>query len=88
MRFRRRSPPFHATFKGRDVFAYQQVPRSGVRYHIMLEWFLAARWAGLGWFDDFDQLDGEDMAFIVAAYRTHQQIEAVVAFDAHKRRKR
>lgn len=53
----------------------------------MLEWFLAARWAGLHWFDDFDQLDGEDMAFVVAAYRTHQQIEAVVGYFAHKRRK-
>ena len=53
----------------------------------MLEWFLAARWAGLRWFDDFDALDGEDMAFIVAAYRTNLQIEAVVSFFAHKRRK-
>jgi hypothetical protein len=69
------------------VFAYRQIPRSGVRYNIMLEWFLAARWAGLHWFDDFDQLDGDDMAFVVAAYRTHQQIEAVVTYFAHKRRK-
>jgi hypothetical protein len=53
----------------------------------MLEWFLAARWAGLGWFDEFDQLDGEDMAFVVAAYRTHMQIEAVVAYFAHKRKR-
>lgn len=69
------------------MFAYRQIPRSGVRYSIMLEWFLAARWAGLHWFDDFDQLDGEDMAFVVAAYRTSTQIEAVVAYFAHKRRK-
>jgi len=53
----------------------------------MLEWFLAARWANLTWFDDFDQLDGEDMAFVVAAYRTHQQIEAVVSYFAHKRKR-
>lgn len=80
-------PPFQATYQGRDVFDYGQIPRSGVRYHLMLEWFLAARWAGLGWFDDFDALDGEDMAFIVAAYRTNLQIEAVVSFFAYKRRK-
>lgn len=53
----------------------------------MLEWFLAALWAGLEWFTDFDQLDGDDMAFIVAAYRTNAQIEAVVTYYAHKQRK-
>lgn len=53
----------------------------------MLEWFLAARWANIPWFGDFDQLDGENMAFVVAAYRTHMQIEAVVAYFAHKQRK-
>lgn len=53
----------------------------------MLEWFLAARWAEIGWFDEFDQLDGDDMAFIVAAYRTNMQIEAVVTYYAHKQRK-
>ena len=58
-----------------------------MRYSPVLEWFLAARWAGLGWFDDFDQLDGDDMAFIVAAYRTNQQTEAVVTYFAHKQRK-
>lgn len=52
----------------------------------MLEWFLAARWAGLDWFGAFNDLDGEDMAFVVAAYRTHQQIEAVVSYFAHKRK--
>jgi len=53
----------------------------------MLEWFLAARWAGLHWYDDFDQLDGDEMAFVVAAYRTNMQIEAVVAYFAQKKRK-
>lgn len=69
------------------MFEYRQIPRSGVRYHIILEWFLAARWAGLSWFDEFDQLDGEDMAFVVAAYRTHMQIEAVVNYFASKRKR-
>jgi hypothetical protein len=80
-------PPFQATYRGRDVFSYRQLPRSGVQYGLILEWFLAARWAGLSWFDEFDQLDGEDMAFIVAAYRTHMQIEAVVAYFANKRKR-
>jgi hypothetical protein len=58
-----------------------------VRYNLLLEWFLAARWAGINWFSDFEHLDGDDMAFVVAAYRTHMQIEAVVAYFAHKQRK-
>lgn len=69
------------------MFAYRQLPRSGVRYSLTLEWFLAARWAGLSWFDEFDHLDGEDMAFVVAAYRTHAQIEAVVSYFASKRKR-
>ena len=81
-------PCFNATYKNRDVFSYRNIPRSGVRYHLMLEWFLAARWAGLHWYDDFDQLDGDDMAFVVAAYRTNTQIEAVVNYYAHRTRKK
>lgn len=69
------------------MFAFRQLPRSGVRYTLILEWFLACRWAGLDWFSDFNELDGDDMAFIVAAYRTNAQIEAVTAYFANKRRK-
>lgn len=72
--------PFAATFRGRDVFSYQQVPRSGVKYSLLLEWFLAARWAGYKWDEEFSALDGDQMAFIVAAYRVHHQIEAVTAW--------
>jgi hypothetical protein len=81
-------PRFGATFRNRDIFSYRGLPRSGVRYNIMFEWFLAAKWAGLHWFDDFDQLDGEDMAFVVAAYRTNQQIESVLAHDAHRKKRK
>jgi hypothetical protein len=31
-------------------------------------------------------LDGDDMAFIVAAYRTSMQIEAVTAYAAHRKK--
>ncbi len=57
---------------------------------MLLEWFLAARWAGidgLQWFGEFDRLDGDDMAFLVAAYRTHMQIEAVLAWAARPKRR-
>lgn len=69
------------------MFSYRQIPRSGVRYEMILEWFLAARWAGISWFGEFDTLDGDDMAFIVAAYRAHHQIEAVVQYFASKRKR-
>jgi hypothetical protein len=62
------------------------VPRSGVSYSLLLEWFLASRWAGLDWFSGFEHLDGDDMAFVVAAYRTSMQIEAVTAYFAQKRK--
>lgn len=68
------------------MFSYRQIPRSGISYSLLLEWFLACRWAGLDWFNDFDALDGEDMAFIVAAYRTNAQVEAVLAYFASKKK--
>lgn len=68
------------------MFGYAQVPRSGVRYAMILEWFLAARWAGIDWFAGFNDLDADDMAFVVAAYRTSMQIEAVTTYFAMKRR--
>ena len=67
------------------MFSYRNLPRSSVAYALILEWFLAARWANLDWFNDFDQLDGEDAAFVVAAYRTSMQIEAVTTYFASKR---
>ncbi len=80
---------FQATFRGKDIFSYRQIPRSGVAYSMLLEWFLAAKWAGLDWFQDFggDLLDGDDMAFIVAAYRTSMQTEAVIAYFQTRRRR-
>lgn len=68
------------------MFSYRQVPRSGVSYSIVLEWFLAARWAGLDWFNDFDQLDGDDMAFVVAAYRASMQVDAVTTYYANRKK--
>jgi hypothetical protein len=71
------------------VFSYRQVPRSGIQHSLLFEWFLACLWAGLDWFHDFggDALDGNDMAFIVAAYRTHMQEEAVLSWWQHRRRR-
>jgi hypothetical protein len=44
----------------------------------MVEWFFAARFAGYTW-DEFQMLPGERQSFLIAAYRLHSQIEAVLA---------
>ena len=43
-----------------------------------LEWRLAARWTGYT-YQQFAELDGEEQSAIVATYRSHNQIEAVLA---------
>jgi hypothetical protein len=75
-----------ATYRGRDLFSFRQIPRSGIQYSLVLEWYFACRWANLDWFGGFDELDGDDAAFIIAAYRTHMQIEAVTAYFASKKK--
>jgi hypothetical protein len=66
------------TYKNKDVFKWH-VPRSGLKYeNPMLEWVLAARWAGYRW-DEFQSLPGDEQSFLIAAYRISNQIEAVVS---------
>ena len=54
-----------------------KVPRSGVTYSPEFHWIEAAAWANYQP-DDFFELDGEKQSLIVAAYETHNQIEAVI----------
>ena len=72
-----RSPPFDLTFRGRNIFDIP-VPRSGVRYARVFEVLEAAHWRGLT-DAQFDALDPLEQARIVAHYRAHHQLEAVVA---------
>lgn len=64
------------------------MPRSGLQYAITFEWMEAAHWAQLDWFTEFNDLDGDDMALIVAHYRCHHQIDAVLAWDASKKQRK
>lgn len=65
------------------------VPRSGVTYSRELEWIMAAVWANYKPDEtDFFALDGERQSTIVAAYRTHNQIEAVIAYEQVKEARR
>lgn len=75
------------TFHSRDVFSYQQLPRSGTRYALIFEWALAARWWGIDW-AQFNEYDGDEMAFLIAVYRTRRQIEAVEAWWQTRRQRR
>ena len=47
------------------------------------EWVMAARWAGYTW-DDFQEKEGDDQSYLVAAYRCHVQMEAVLEHERAK----
>jgi hypothetical protein len=81
------SPCFRATFRGRSVFAYRNLPRSGVKYSLFFESLEAARWRGI---DDlaWDSLGADDKARLIAHYRVHMQIEAVLAQEQARKHKR
>jgi hypothetical protein len=53
----------------------------------MLEWIMAAIWANYKP-TEFFELDGELQSMVVAAYRVHSQIEAVVADEQTKEMKK
>lgn len=57
--------------------------RSGISFSTALEWRLAAQWAGYR-YEDFVELEGDLQSAHVAAYRSYQQIEAVLAEAAAK----
>jgi predicted transposase YbfD/YdcC len=65
------------TYKGRDIFAFP-VSSSGVQYSALLDWIYAAKWANYKT-HEFFSLDGKMQSTIVAAYRAHNQTEAVLA---------
>lgn len=60
------------------------VPRSGITYHPLLEWRLAAHWDGYKW-EEFEELDGEAQSMILATYRCAMQIDAVIAYIQWKK---
>lgn len=71
------------TFRGRDLFSIH-VPRSGARYTQRFEWADAAHWWGYKW-EEFVELDGEEQSFLVAVYRAHHQLQAVIQKDLMKK---
>jgi hypothetical protein len=54
------------------------VSRSGISYDPILEKIFVAQWANYK-LEDFEALEGERQSLLVAAYRSHNQVEAVLA---------
>jgi len=58
-----------------------------VKFDRKLEWVLAARWANYK-ITEFHALPGWDQSYILAAYQSQRQIEAVLAKDQADKQKR
>lgn len=56
------------------------MPRSGVTFAPELEWLLAAQWWGCRP-NEFFELEGEVQSEMVATYRVHEQMRAVLASE-------
>jgi hypothetical protein len=65
------------TFRGRDIFDIR-VPRSGAKYGSLFETLEAAKWRGYT-DQEFAALSAFEQARIIAHYRCHFQLEAVIA---------
>lgn len=78
-------PPFRATYKGRSVWGFDLT--SGIRHGDVLMWVKVAHWDRRSW-ESFCALDGEQQSFLVAAYVTEMQCQAVEASEAVKERRR
>jgi hypothetical protein len=63
------------------------VPRSGASFSETYEWEEAARWRGYKW-EEFEELDGERQSRIVAHFRVHHQLEAVISHEQNREAKR
>jgi hypothetical protein len=46
---------------------------------------LAAQWAGYRYWDEFINLDGDVQSDVVATYRSYNQIQGLLAYEAQKK---
>lgn len=75
---------FRATYKGRSIWAFD-LP-SGIQHSAALAWVKVAHWDRRSW-ESFCELDGDAQSFLVAAYMTEMQCNAVEASEAVKEKK-
>lgn len=64
------------------------MPWSKVAYGDSYGWREAARFAGIDYDTGFCALDGEAQSAIVAHWKAHMQLEAVLAQDREQRQRR
>ena len=72
------------TYGTRDLWSSSLDPptdRPAIRYSAEYELLRAARWAGYKW-SDFDALDADDQARIVAEYLTEQRMAVVQSYES------
>ena len=62
-------------------------PSSGIAYDPLLEWMYAAKWGGYT-IDKFQAQSSAIQAFVIAAYRCSNQIEAVNQWESQKAQKK
>lgn len=77
-------PRFKATWRGLDIFSYHLPPL--VKYTDALALPLTAHWHGMPW-EDFKVLETDEQEFLIAVYKTANQLDAVQSYYPAKRRK-
>lgn len=55
------------------------MPRSGIAYGPELEWGLAMQWSGHT-LREWEALSGDEQGYLIALYRAHGSIEAVINY--------
>lgn len=64
------------------------MPRSGLTYRPLLEQVMVAHWAHYRYWHEWLELDGDQQALLVAAYRSEKSMEAVVHHETGKAQRR
>lgn len=60
---------------------------SGIAYSESYAWHEAARWRGLT-DRQMEVLEGNDQARVIAQWETHERIDAIIAWDMERKRRR
>jgi hypothetical protein len=80
-------PPFNPTYQGKPLFSESLDPPSGAfGFAAEYELVRVARWRGYSW-EQFDALDSDSQALIVAEYRIETRFAAVDSYQQSLKRK-
>lgn len=62
--------------------------RSKFQFADVYAWEMALHWYGMYDREQFEQLDADEQARIIALYRIHQQVEGIIATERIREMKR